>query len=64
MNHYEDWMMDFYRNRMMNDKSGRPVPDTRSLLAKQKLALKQGGKQKRRNEIRLALALGKGGKQE
>jgi hypothetical protein len=57
MNPYRDWMMDFYRNRLMNDKSGPMV-----LLARRKLvvALEQGGKQSR-NERRLALALQQGG---
>jgi hypothetical protein len=62
MNPDRDWMMTFYKNRMMNDKSGRPLPDARVLLARRKLvvALEQGGKQSR-NERRLALALEQGG---
>jgi hypothetical protein len=76
MNHYRDSMMAFYRDRIVNDKSARPLPDARSLIARWRIALekgskqrnekrpalKQGGKQTRRNEIRLALLLGKGGK--
>jgi|APThiThiocy_cv2_1041547.scaffolds.fasta_scaffold10387_6 hypothetical protein len=57
MNHYNHWMMTFYRNRIMNGKSGRPIPNTRSLIAKQKLALEQGSRRKR-NERKLALAVG------
>lgn len=81
MNPYSDSMMVFYRNKIMNDKDTKPLPDARSLLAKRKQILaqqrnqgnekkptqkrstsKQGATQRRRNEIRLALLLGKGGK--
>ena len=61
MNPYKDWMMNFYRNRMMNDKNGRFVPDARSLIAKKKLTVEQGRRQE--NEKRLALALGQRGGQ-
>ncbi|MBN9125703.1 MAG: hypothetical protein BGO99_13820 [Nitrosospira sp. 56-18] len=56
---YGDWFMNKVRGSIMNNG---PLPgDDPSLIAKRRLTLQQGGKQKRRNEIRLALALGQGG---
>jgi hypothetical protein len=63
MNPYRDWLMDFYKSRIRDSiMNNGPLPgDDPSLIAKRRLTLQQGGKQKRRNEIRLALALGQGG---
>ena len=47
---YRDWMMDFYRNRIMNHKNRGPVDDSRLLAARRKrlaLALKQGRAKKK-----------------
>jgi hypothetical protein len=57
MSHYRDSMMAFYRDRIMMtlEKGSKQRNEKRP-------AFKQGGKQTRRNEIRLASLLGKGGK--
>ena len=51
MNHYRDWMMAFYQDRIMNGKNAGPLPDAHSLVARRKLvlALDQGVGQRRRN---------------
>ncbi|PTR14468.1 hypothetical protein C8R31_106141 [Nitrosospira sp. Nsp2] len=75
MNPHDNWMMNFYTNRIMNDKSGRPISDAHLLMARGKLilALEQEGRQRRSersalkqgsrrktNERKLALALKSG----
>jgi hypothetical protein len=39
MKPYKDWMMDFYKSRIMNHKNSGSVPDSLVLLARRRLAL-------------------------
>jgi hypothetical protein len=62
-NRYGDWYGDWFMNKVKDSiMNNGPLPgDDPSLIAKRRLTLQQGCKQKRRNEIRLALALGQEG---